>query len=581
MTKILVIEDERTHRINLHKVLSVEGFETIIAENGNMGIDLALQEQPDLIICDILMPELDGYKVLKALQQNPLTASIPFIFITAKSDPSDMRLGMNLGADDYLTKPFKRSEIVEAIATRLQKQVLIKKQHTQERMQAEAIMSYLLRYDRITNLPNPFLLAERFQELLIQNETTRQPIPILSLGIERLKQLHNTLGPARCNGLLQSIAERLKNRLKKEDTIAQIGPDRFIILLAQSYQKSEVSQIAEILIDAFASPFPIEIHDIFLSPRIGIAFFGRDGRDLDTLIQHASAAMEDGQETGKLRYQFYLASIGDKSKAALLLEQELRQGIERGEFQLYYQPKVNMPAGQIEGAEALIRWRHPKRGFVSPGDFIPLAEKTGLIVPLGEWVLRTACAQARVWQDAGFSPLRVAVNLSGHQFNENEVNLYGLVVDILRETGLDSSYLELELTESILMENPQAAIATLHKLKSLGIRISIDDFGTGYSSLSYLSQFPFDVLKIDRSFICQLPEDDKNRAITIAILQMAHSLNLKIVAEGVETKSQLMFLQEYQCDEIQGYWFSPPLSAKDFSDLLQSGKSLPLVSASC
>ena len=581
MTKILVIEDERTHRINLHKVLSVEGFETIIAENGNMGIDLALQEQPDLIICDILMPELDGYKVLKVLQQNPITASIPFIFITAKSDPSDMRLGMNLGADDYLTKPFKRSEIVEAIATRLQKQVLIKKQRDQERMQTEAIVSYLLRYDRITNLPNRFLLEERFRELLTQNETTRQPIPILSLGIERLKQLHNTLGPARCNALLQSIAERLKNRLGKDDTIAQIGPDRFIILLAQSYQKSEVSQIAEILIDAFASPFPIEIHEIFLSPRIGIAFFGRDGRDLDTLIQHASAAMEDGQETGKLRYQFYLASIGDKSKAALLLEQELRQGIERGEFQLYYQPKVNMPSGQIEGAEALIRWRHPKRGFVSPGDFIPLAEKTGLIVPLGEWVLRSACTQARVWQDAGFSPLRVAVNLSGHQFNENEVNLYGLVVDILKETGLNSSYLELELTESILMENPQAAIATLHKLKSLGIRISIDDFGTGYSSLSYLSQFPFDVLKIDRSFICQLPDDDKNRTITIAILEMAHRLNLKIVAEGVETKSQLMFLEEHQCDEIQGYWFSPPLSAKDFSDLLQSGKSLPLVSASC
>ena len=580
MTKILVIEDDKTHRINLHKVLSVEGFETIIAENGNMGVDLALQEQPDLIICDILMPELDGYKVLKALQQNPITATIPFIFISAKADPSDMRLGMNLGADDYLAKPFRRSEIVEAIATRLQKQVLIKKQHTQELMQTEAIASYLLRYNRVTNLPNRFLLEERFQELLTQNEGGPQPIPVLSLGVEQLKQLHNTLGPASCNALLQSVAERLKNRLGKEDTIAQIGLDRFTILLSGSYQKSEVSLIADILIDAFSSPFPMGIHEIFLSARIGIAFFGRDGRDLDTLIQHASAAMEDAQQIGKPRYQFYLASIGDKSKAALLLEQELRQGIERGEFQLYYQPKVNMPTGQIDGAEALVRWFHPKRGFVSPGDFIPLAEKTGLILPLGEWVLRSACAQARVWQDAGFSPLRVAVNLSGHQFNENEVDLNGLVVDILKETGLDSSYLELELTESILMENPQAAIATLHKLKSLGIRISIDDFGTGYSSLSYLSQFPFDVLKIDRSFICQLPEDEKNRAITTAILEMAHRLNLKIVAEGVETKSQLTFLQEHECDEIQGYWFSPPLSAKDFSELLHSGKSLPLASAS-
>lgn len=580
MTKILVIEDEKTDLINLLRVLRVEGFETIIAENGNLGVDLALQEQPDLIICDILMPEFDGYKVLKALQQNPITASIPFIFMSAKSDPSDMRLGMNLGADDYLTKPFNRAEIVEAIATRLQKQVWIKKQHTQELMQTEAIMSYLLRYDRITNLPNRFLLEELFQELVIQNEATRQPIPILSLGLEKLKELHNTLSTASCNALLQSIAERLKNRLGQEDTIAQISPDRFIILLPTTYQTQEVSQVAERLLDAISSPFPIGSHEISLSARIGIAFFGRDGRDLDTLIQHASAAMEDAEKTGKLRYKFYLASIGDKSKAALLLEQELRQGIERGEFQLYYQPKVNMLTGKIDGAEALVRWCHPKRGFVSPGEFIPLAEKTGLIVPLGEWVLRSACAQARVWQDAGFYPLRVAVNLSGHQFNENEVDLYHLVMDILRETGLDSSYLELELTESILMENPKAAILTLHKLKSLGIRISIDDFGTGYSSLSYLSQFPFDVLKIDRSFICQLQEDDKNRAITIAILEMAHRLNLKIVAEGVETKSQLAFLEEHQCDEIQGYWFSPPLSAKDFSDLLHSGKSLPLVSAS-
>ncbi|HBB33039.1 MAG TPA: GGDEF domain-containing response regulator, partial [Cyanobacteria bacterium UBA9273] len=233
---------------------------------------------------------------------------------------------------------------------------------------------------------------------------------------------------------------------------------------------------------------------------------------------------------------------------------------------------------QIEGAEALARWYHPKRGLVSPSEFIPLAEKTGLIVPLGEWVLKTACIQARAWQDAGFYPLRIAVNLSGHQFSQP--HLGSLVVDILRETGLDPSYLELELTESSLMQNPEAAIATLQELKALGIRISIDDFGTGYSSLSYLSQFPFDVLKIDRSFVCQLTEDAKNTTITTAILQMAHGLNLKVVAEGVETSNQLAFLQGHQCDEIQGYWFSPPVSAEIFSELLSSGKGLSLLSNS-
>jgi diguanylate cyclase len=575
MYKILVIEDERVIRNNLLKLLSAEGFESIGAENGNQGLQLAQSEQPDLIICDILMPGLDGYEVLKALQQNPKTASIPFIFLTAKAERSDWRQGMNLGADDYLTKPFTRAELLAAITSRLQKKVSLTEQHTRQLKRAEDRLNYLIRYNHLTNLPNRILLQERLSQLLSQPDARFHPIPLLVLGFEQLNQINNTLGPASGDWLLQAVAERLRTCIGSQDTVAHLGGAQFAILLSSIHHRQQAIKVAQTLLDAFSSPFLVGDHGIFLSAKIGIALFGRDGCDLDTLIKHASAAQAETKTLGKNSYQFYLASIGTKSKEALLLELELRQALERNEFEVYYQPKVNLRTGEIEGAEALVRWHHPQRGAISPTEFIPMAEKTGFIIPLGEWVLKTACLQAKSWQAAGLPAIRIAVNLSGYQFSQP--GLGSLIVEILQETELDASYLELELTESALMQNPDAAIAILQELKSLGILISIDDFGTGYSSLSHLTQFPFDVLKIDRSFVCQLTEDSKNAAITTAILQMARSLNLKVVAEGVETPSQIAFLQGHECDEIQGYLFSPPLSAEQFGNLLTVGKRLPLI----
>jgi diguanylate cyclase (GGDEF)-like protein len=577
MYKILVIEDERSIRINLLKLLSAEGFQAIGAENGSCGVQLARREQPDVIICDILMPILDGYGVLKALQQDPTTATIPFIFLTAKADRADWRQAMTLGADDYLTKPFTRAELLEAIATRLQKKASLAQRHSLELEQTQAQLDYLLRYNHLTNLPNQVLLEERFNQLLTQGNTRQRRIPLLSVGFEQLKRLHNTLGPTSGDLLLKAIAERLQNCVSPLDTIAHLGAAQFVILLTPNTHRGQVAKIAETLIEAFSSPLPVDVHELFLTARIGIAFFGRDGRDIDTLIKHASAAREEAQKLGKTPYQFYLASIGTQSQEELLLELELRQALERQEFQVYYQPKVNLRTGEVEGAEALVRWLHPERGFISPSEFIPLAEKTGFIFPLGEWILKTACVQAQGWQTAGLPPIRIAVNLSGHQFSQP--HLGELIVEILTETGLDPRYLELELTESTVMENPEVAIATLSELKSLGIQISIDDFGTGYSSLSYLGQLPFDILKIDRSFVSSLTQDAKNAAITTAILQMAQSLNLKVVAEGVETEAELAFFYGHQCDQIQGYWFSPPLSAPAFEEVLSGSKRLPLSSS--
>lgn len=574
MNKILVIEDEQAIRTNLLKLLSIEGFQTIGAENGVRGVELAQTHQPDLIICDILMPKLDGYGVLKALQEDPTTATIPFIFLTAKADRSDWRQAMNMGADDYLTKPFSRSELLEAIATRLQKQENLSQKHTKQLKQAHDQLNHLLHYNQLTNLPNRLVLQEQFNQQLAQKNKSPQ-LPLLAIGLEQLHRINSTLGDASGDLLLQAVAERLQKCVSTQDIVAHLGAAQFAILLRTTSNRLEVAQIAQILLDAFIAPFLVGVHEIVLTARIGIAFYGRDGRDLDTLIKHASSAREDARKPGNNPYQFYIASIGAKSQEALMLELELHQALEKAEFQLYYQPKVNPYTGQIKGAEALVRWYHPTRGSISPAEFVPMAEKTGFIIPLGEWVLKTACAQAKIWQDAGFSPLRIAVNLSGHQFNEP--NLSGLVIDTLKDTGLDPNYLELEITESALMHNPEKAIETLGELKAIGIQISIDDFGTGYSSLSYLRQFPFDTLKLDRSFITKVTNDEKDAAITTAILQMARSLNLKVVAEGVETASQLAFLHAHQCDEIQGYWFSPPLSAQTLEELLRAGKSLPLM----
>ncbi len=577
MNKILVIEDERAIRINLLKLLGAEGFHVIAAENGKDGVQLARTEPPDLIICDILMPELDGYGVLRTLQQDPVTATIPFIFLTAKSDRSDWRQGMNLGADDYLTKPFTRAELLEAIASRLQKQVSLQEQHEVKLKQAEAQLDHMLRYNHLTNLPNRISLQEQFSQLLGQSEVPFGTIPILSLGFGQLNRINNTLGPASGEFLLQAVAQRLLDCVGTQGIVAHLGAAQFAILLTANVLKNEVIQIVESILEAFSSPFILDVHEILLTSTIGIALYGRDGCDLDTLLKHASVAREEAKKPEKKPYQFYIASIGANSQKALLLELELHQALARQEFQVYYQPKVNLLSGEIKGAEALVRWYHPERGAVSPAEFIPLAEKTGFIVPLGEWVLRTACAQAKAWQVAGFPPIQVAVNLSGYQFNQP--HLSNLVVEILRDSELEPPYLELEITESALVQNPEAALATLSELKSVGIQLSIDDFGTGYSSLSYLRQFPFDALKLDRSFVCNLTKDAKNAAITMAILQMARSLNLKVVAEGVENQSQLAFLHRHQCDEIQGYWFSPPVSAETFEEVLSGGKRPPLMSS--
>ncbi|HEY9607587.1 MAG TPA: EAL domain-containing protein [Allocoleopsis sp.] len=574
MKKILVIEDEEFVRENILELLDTEGFEVIGAENGRIGLELAKAMEPDLILCDVMMPDLDGYGVLTKLRQEPAMASTPFIFLTAKAAKTDFRQGMELGADDYLTKPFTRAELLGAIASRLKKQEAVQNRYRIELQRAKEQLNYLIHHDSLTNLPNQMALREAFARVKSTDTNHEQLVTLLSVGLDRFNQITDHLGHVVGDLLIKAVAERLSACVSARDVVVRLNSDRFAIILATTEHKKEAGQFAETLLERLSQTFTLAGQEIFITASIGIALYPRDGMEIENLLNHANTAMTKASQQGGDQYQFYSAAFNVGSSDRLILQTELRHALEREELRVYYQPQVSLQTGEIIGAEALVRWLHPERGLVSPTKFIPIAEETGLIIPIGEWVLQTACKQTKLWQNSGFTSLQVSVNLSSRQFSQ--IDLRKQLVQILMETGLDPKYIELELTESMLVQNTEVAIRRLNALKSLGVKIAIDDFGTGYSSLSYLQQFPFDILKIDRCFIQNITENPNTAAITKAIIGMAKSLNLKLIAEGVETQDELSFVSQHHCDTMQGYLFSRPLPTHEFSQLLKTGKRLPL-----
>ncbi len=574
MKKILVIEDEEFVRENIVELLDAEGFEVIGAEDGRMGLNLAKAMVPDLILCDVMMPELDGYGVLTALRQDSILAAVPFIFLTAKAAKADLRQGMELGADDYLTKPFTRAELLGAIISRLKKQAAVQERYHTELQQAKEQLEYLIHNDSLTNLPNRLSLRDRFKQVQPTDTDNEKLVGVLCLSLDRFNQINDNLGHIVGDLLIKAVAERLTASVGREDTVARLSADQFAIIVATIEHKKEVGNLAQTILEKLSETFALAGQEIFVTASIGIGLYPRDGAELEQLLNHANTAMAKAKQQGGDQYEFYTAAFNIGSSERLALQSSLRHALEREELQVYYQPLVNLKTGRIVGAEALVRWQHPERGLVSPDKFIPVAEETGLIMPIGEWVLHTACKQTKLWQTAGFSSLRVAINLSSRQFSQ--IDLRKQLVQILMETGLDPKYIELELTESMLVQNTEVAIRRLNALKALGVEIAIDDFGTGYSSLSYLQQFPFDILKIDRCFIRNITENANNAAITKAIIAMAKSLNLKLIAEGVETEAELSFVYQQQCDGMQGFLFSRPVPAQEFEQLLKAGKRLLL-----
>jgi diguanylate cyclase (GGDEF)-like protein/PAS domain S-box-containing protein len=441
-----------------------------------------------------------------------------------------------------------------------------------ELKRTENRLHHLAHYDHLTRLPNRTLFLDRLNQMLARSHWHKRCVAVLFLDLDRFKVINDTLGHDIGDLLLQAVAERLGGTVRDGDTVARFGGDEFIIALMDVAEEHHVRDIAEKILHALARPYEINGRELFVTASIGISLYPDHGSDAGSLVRNADASMYRAKEHGKNNYQFYSPSLHAYAPRRLTLETDLRHALERQELLLHYQPMVNLATGKVSGAEALLRWRHPEFGVISPMEFIPLLEETGLIIPVGAWVLETACAQQRAWQEAGFPSLYISVNLSARQFKQPD--LTETIATAVQKTGLDPRHLALELTETILVEHTETTLASLRTLSGMGISLAIDDFGTGYSSLSYLKRFPIDALKIDRSFVRDITTDADDAAIAQAIVAMGHSLGLSVVAEGVETREQLDFLCQYRCDEMQGYYFSHPLPADAFSLLLKEERRL-------
>lgn len=554
--KILVIEDTESLREDILEIIECLHFEAIGAENGMIGLQLAEEHLPDLIICDIMMPKLDGYGVFKSLRTNQKTARIPFIFLTAKADKKDIRQGMNLGADDYLTKPFSIDDLQEAIQARLDKKAEI-----EEHLNQRALC------DTLTNLPNRIFFNQALQTAIVNAEEKKQLIAVLLINIDKFQLININQGHAIGDLLLQKVSDRLKDFFAQNNDIllGRLGGDEFSLILLDIKDQQYLTKIAEKILHELTEVYMINEQELRINVSMGISLYPQDSKEQDLLLNHAQTALKFVKQQGGANYRFYHPDMDQELAEINQIAKDLQIAIEQKQLFLNYQPQVHLFTGKIVGAEALIRWLHPEKGMISPAKFIPIAEEIGLIIPIGELVMRLACQQAKIWEKYG--NLRIAVNLSALQFKQHD--LIDKITELLQENDLQPSKLELEITETSAMENVKLTAEKLHQLRAKGFHLSIDDFGTGHCSLTYLSTFPVHTLKVDRSFINQINTgNERDNAITTMIINMAKTLKLEVVAEGVETLEQVEFLKKSHCDIMQGYLFSPPVTPEQFEQLL-------------
>jgi diguanylate cyclase (GGDEF)-like protein len=445
-----------------------------------------------------------------------------------------------------------------------------------ERKSYAAQLEHLVYHDSLTQLPNRNLLKDRLKQAIAHAHRSSSLVAVLFLDLDRFKLVNDTLGHRAGDLLLQEIAKRLTLSVRKEDTVARLGGDEFVIVLQGLAHLEQAALVGRKVLEQIRQPVALDKQEFHVNCSIGISLFPRDGKNVSVLLKHADIALHRVKDQGRNNLQFYTAEMNTQVTESLNLAHSLRQALESDQLHLHYQPQIELHSGQVVGMEALLRWQHPRLGVIPPAQFVPLAEENGLIVPIGKWVIRTACDQAKIWQDMGLSNLRMSVNLSARQFMQ--VNLLDQVYNILQETTSHSLHLELEITESLLMTDVEEAIKILRAFKAIGVHTAIDNFGTGYTSLSYLQRLPVDRLKIDRSFIQAISLDPDAAAIALAIIAMAHSLQLKVIAEGVENETQMTFLKTNRCDEIQGYYFCPPQSGEKMTLLLRDRRALQAIS---
>ncbi len=562
--KILIAEDEPSLRQNLQWMLEMEGYEVLTACDGRDAFTQACQSLPDLVITDVMMPNLDGYGLVKALREDAVLATVPIIMLSAKADRSDVRTGMNLGADDYLTKPYRREELLETIQSRLARSASLKQATL--RLQAQTGEAALL--DPLTALPGKGLIDQKLSAALAQGLESRSAVAVLCFGIDGFSKINESLGKEAGDAVLRKVASRLVDAMAGAEgaalalpAVGRLGGDLFAVCLSGTLDALVLEREASRFLDLLAKPYLIDERPLFLTACAGASLHSPHPGEPGPLLLNAESALYHAKPRGPGSYQLFDTAITQQVVRKLQIHNELHRALEQGDLQVFYQPQVSIQTGALVGFEALLRWQHQTLGWISPAEFIPVAEESGIIVKIGEWVMRTAATQAALWTTQGHTGFRMAVNLSVRQFAGN--NLPALVQQVLADTGLAPHILELEVTESLALQSVASTLGTLHECKALGIKLAMDDFGTGYSSLAYLKRYPLDALKIDQSFVRNITEDAGDAAITRAIVAMAHSFGMSVIAEGVETVAQLEFLRALGCEEFQGYLFSRPVAAAE------------------
>ncbi len=573
---ILIAEDEPSLRENLQWMLEMEGYTVSVACDGLEAFHLACLSPPDLVLTDVMMPMMDGYGLIKSLRETSATATVPIIMLTAKGDRSDVRIAMNLGADDYLTKPYHREELLEAIRARLARSASL--EQSAQGLQQEAKEAQ--QRDALTALPGRELFTRRLDDSLQAAERNRHGLGVVCLGLDGFAKVNDSLGAQVGDKVLCEVAKRLDEYMQTHqfsigyDSVARLGSDLFAVRLGNAVNLATLEITACDLMAVLAQPYKLDDHTLFLTACAGASLFPGQASTAHALLLNAESALHHAKPCGPGSVKVFDIAMNQQVARRLLIHNALHSALEQGELEVFYQPQASVSTGMLVGFEALLRWKHHTLGWVSPAEFIPVAEESGLIVRIGEWAMRTAARQAAQWYAQGHGNFRMAVNLSVRQFVSN--NLPTLVQSVLSETGLPAHMLELEVTESLALHSVASTLGTLNACKALGVKLAMDDFGTGYSSLAYLKRYPLDSLKIDQAFVRNITQDAGDAAITRAIVAMAHSFGMSVIAEGVETVEQLEFLHALGCEEFQGYLFSKPVPAAE-AERCFSGFMLPTV----
>ncbi|MFK5948289.1 MAG: EAL domain-containing protein [Methylococcales bacterium] len=550
---ILIVDDMPSSIEILNQILA-DKYRVLFALDGETALSIARNKKPELILLDVSMPGMDGYQVCRELKVDPDTRDIPVIFVTAKDQDEDQEMGFKIGAADYLTKPIRPA----TVKVRVKNQLQIR--------QSEEIILHQALYDGLTKLANRNLSMDRLKYSIAQDLRNGLKTALLFIDLDKFKDINDTLGHDAGDQLLIEAATRLKACVRSVDTVGRLGGDEFVVILPSLEQVDDAKKVAENIIHIFSQPHTLFDIEIILTASIGIAISPDDSKDYKQLLSDADTAMYLSKDSGKNNYHLFNEQMNHNVKRRMIMEYHLRHALDNDELTVYYQPLVNISTRKIIGAEALLRWNNAELGSVSPDEFIPLAEQTGLIEEIGAFVLKQGCKQFKDLQTPDGFALSLAINISPQQFRKN--NLPELVASVIKSTGFSATRLELEITEGLLLNNQELIKKSLLAFRQQGIGLSMDDFGTGYSSLSYLRTFPFDTIKIDQSFIKEMIANPSDQALVTAAIAMAHALGIKVIAEGVETEVQFDFLSAKKCDIAQGYLFSRPVPFEHFKRLL-------------